>query len=71
MAFLIEFVNVMGWDTFALVGHSKGAGYAAMLAGSLKSRITSLVLIDGLHYPSTARRPIEGEHKSADHTHNN
>lgn len=37
----------LGWDRFALLGHSRGAGIASLAAGTLPKRISALALIDG------------------------
>ena len=37
----------LGWQKFALLGHSRGAAIASLAAGTLPERISSLVLIDG------------------------
>jgi len=37
----------MGWDHFALVGHSRGAIISGLIAGTFPDRISHLVLIDG------------------------
>ncbi|MDD2048226.1 alpha/beta hydrolase [Pseudomonas putida] len=41
----------MGWERFALIGHSLGAIISVVLAGSLPERITRLALIDGVIPP--------------------
>lgn len=38
----------LGWEKFALMGHSMGAAIASVAAGTLPERISSLVLIEGL-----------------------
>lgn len=43
----------MGWERFALLGHSLGAIISVVLAGSLPERITRLALIDGLIPPTS------------------
>lgn len=43
----------MGWERFALVGHSLGAIVSVVLAGSLPERITRLALIDGVIPPTS------------------
>lgn len=37
----------MGWDRFALLGHSRGAIISGLIAGTFPERITHTVLIDG------------------------
>jgi pimeloyl-ACP methyl ester carboxylesterase len=39
--------DLMGWDRFALLGHSRGAAIASLAAGTFPDRIASLMLIDG------------------------
>ena len=58
---LVDFVadaaaaaDVLGWDTFSLLGHSMGGGIASLLAGSLPERVVHLALIEGLG-PLSAR----------------
>ncbi|MHC2144835.1 alpha/beta hydrolase [Pseudomonas sp. 210_17 TE3656] len=43
----------MGWERFALLGHSLGAIVSVVLAGSLPERITHLALIDGVIPPTS------------------
>ncbi|WP_375738486.1 alpha/beta fold hydrolase [Pseudomonas boanensis] len=38
----------LGWDRFALLGHSMGAIVSVMLAGAMPDRVSRLALIDGL-----------------------
>ena len=40
--------DALGWERFALMGHSMGAGIASLFAGTLPQRLTRLVLIEGL-----------------------
>jgi pimeloyl-ACP methyl ester carboxylesterase len=37
----------MGWDTFALIGHSRGAIISTLIAGTFPERISHAALIDG------------------------
>lgn len=45
---IVAIAEQMAWPQFALVGHSRGAMMATLLAASLPERITHLVCIDGL-----------------------
>jgi len=38
----------LGWDTFNLIGHSRGAGICGISAGTFPERIERLVLIEGI-----------------------
>jgi len=40
--------TALGWTRYALLGHSLGAGVAALCAGAYPERITRLALIEGL-----------------------
>lgn len=40
--------DVMGWQNFALLGHSRGAMISLLAAGTFPKRITQLALIEGL-----------------------
>lgn len=40
--------DALGWARFALLGHSLGAGVAAMLAGAVPERVLRLIAIEGL-----------------------
>lgn len=40
--------DLLGWDRFDLIGHSLGAGVAALLAGAQPERVRRLVLLEGL-----------------------
>lgn len=41
-------VESLEWKTFAMIGHSLGAGVAAVLAGTFPDRVVRLALLDGL-----------------------
>ncbi|HWD32093.1 MAG TPA: alpha/beta hydrolase [Pseudomonas sp.] len=43
----------LGWERFALIGHSLGAIISVVLAGSLPERVTRLALIDGVIPPTS------------------
>ncbi|MEY4590547.1 MAG: hypothetical protein RL497_2623 [Pseudomonadota bacterium] len=40
--------DALGWDTFSLVGHSRGAVIAALACGTFPERIEHLALIEGI-----------------------
>lgn len=44
---VVEAADRLGLDRFALMGHSMGAGIAAMTAGTIPERITALALLEG------------------------
>lgn len=46
----------MGWERFALLGHSRGAIISMLAAGTFPERISHLAMLDGL-FPSTV--PVE------------
>jgi pimeloyl-ACP methyl ester carboxylesterase len=37
----------MGWDTFGLIGHSRGAIISGLVAGTFPERVTQVAMIDG------------------------
>lgn len=45
---LCGIADQLGWQQFTLLGHSRGAAVATLMAASLPQRITRLVLLDGL-----------------------
>jgi pimeloyl-ACP methyl ester carboxylesterase len=61
--------SALGWQTFDLMGHSLGAGVAALLAGTWPDRVRRLVLLEGLgplsdpdaRAPDRLRDAIAGE----------
>ncbi len=40
--------NALGWERFGVIGHSMGAGVAALMAGTEPERITHTILIEGI-----------------------
>ena len=50
IAEVIEIADQLGWQQFALLGHSRGAIIASLIAGTFPQRITHAALIDG-HMP--------------------
>lgn len=47
IADVMAVADQMGWDTFALLGHSRGAIIAGLVSGTFPDRISHAVLIDG------------------------
>jgi len=45
---VLDVADVLGWTTFALMGHSMGAGIATLVAGTAPDRVTRLILVDGM-----------------------
>lgn len=45
---VFEAADALGWQRFALMGHSMGAGIAALAAGVFAERVSHLVLLEGL-----------------------
>jgi pimeloyl-ACP methyl ester carboxylesterase len=48
VADVIASADALGWERFALIGHSMGAGIASLIAASFPQRVERLVLIEGL-----------------------
>lgn len=44
-----DIADALGWQTFAILGHSMGAGAASLVAGTLPERVERMALIDGLN----------------------
>lgn len=44
---LFSVADQLGWETFNLIGHSRGAGISSLCAGTFPNRIERLVLIEG------------------------
>lgn len=45
---VLDVADALGWEQFALLGHSMGAGIGSMLAAALPLRVTRLVAIEAL-----------------------
>ena len=45
---LLAIVDHLNWDTFHLIGHSRGAAISTLLATAAPERVSNLVLLDGL-----------------------
>jgi pimeloyl-ACP methyl ester carboxylesterase len=54
----------LGWDSFNLVGHSRGAVVSCLFASSLPQRVERLVLLDGL--PAQSVEPADCTAQLAD-----
>lgn len=53
-------VKQLGWTHFSIVGHSMGAGIAALFAAAMPDYIDKLVMIEGLGpYTGTAEKAVE------------
>jgi pimeloyl-ACP methyl ester carboxylesterase len=48
LADLADVARALGWQRYVLMGHSLGAGIAALYAGARPDEVQSLVLLDGL-----------------------
>lgn len=48
VADVYEIARALGWERFGLLGHSMGAAISLLMAGTFPSRISSLVIIDGI-----------------------
>lgn len=46
--YVVAVADSLGWSEFALLGHSMGAGVASLIAGTFPSRISHVLLIEGL-----------------------
>lgn len=48
LRYLVALLDTLGWQRFALIGHSRGGMIAVLLASALGDRVTSLICIDAL-----------------------
>ncbi len=48
VADVLGIADALGWERFALIGHSMGAGIASLVPGAAPGRLTHLVVMDGL-----------------------
>jgi pimeloyl-ACP methyl ester carboxylesterase len=44
---VIEVADLLGWDRFSLLGHSRGGAVATLFAGTFPDRVDRLMLIEG------------------------
>ncbi|PIE82679.1 MAG: alpha/beta hydrolase [Candidatus Contendobacter odensis] len=54
----VAVADALGWDHFALLGHSMGSSLASFIAASLPERVTRLAVIEGLGPPIS--NPADG-----------
>jgi pimeloyl-ACP methyl ester carboxylesterase len=57
---VLQVAEQLGWERFALLGHSLGAIVSLVLAGAMPERVTHLALIDGV-IPPTAEHDNAAE----------
>ena len=56
---VLDVADALGWERFALLGHSMGAGIASMIAAACPARIERLVAIEALGaLPETAENTV-------------
>jgi pimeloyl-ACP methyl ester carboxylesterase len=46
--YVLAVANHFSWQTFAILGHSMGAGIATLMAGTMPEMVTKLILLDAL-----------------------
>ena len=55
---MVAAADALGWDRFAVLGHSMGGGIASFMAAILPERITRVAMIEGLGPPTS--NPADG-----------
>lgn len=55
---VVAAADALGWEHFALLGHSMGGGIASFIAAILPERVTGLAMIEGLGPPTS--HPADG-----------
>ena len=55
---VVAAADALGWERFALLGHSLGGGIASFIAAILPERVTRLAMIEGLGPPTS--QPADG-----------
>lgn len=67
---IYSIADQMGWETFALVGHSRGAMMSLLAAGVYPERISHLVMIDAIMPPLVSEGAlVERVRNSIEETH--
>jgi pimeloyl-ACP methyl ester carboxylesterase len=62
---ILGVLDELGWDTFDLVGHSRGAIISTLLAGSYPDRVRHLVLLDAVSPEAVAEEDFPTQLHSA------
>lgn len=55
---MVAAADALGWERFALLGHSMGGGIASFMAATLPERVTRVAMIEGLGPPTS--NPADG-----------
>jgi len=58
---LLGMVDYLGWDHFSLIGHSRGAIIATLLAAAFPERVKHLVLLDAVNPEPVAERDFPSQ----------
>lgn len=58
---ILAVVDALGWDTFDLMGHSRGAIISTLLASACPERIQRLVLLDALSPQAVAEQEFSSQ----------
>ncbi|MCB1919073.1 MAG: alpha/beta hydrolase [Candidatus Competibacteraceae bacterium] len=58
IADLVAAADALGWDRFALLGHSLGGGLVSFMAAALPKRVSRVAMIEGLGPPTS--NPADG-----------
>ncbi|MCB1777358.1 MAG: alpha/beta hydrolase [Candidatus Competibacteraceae bacterium] len=53
IADLVAAVDALGWDRFALLGHSLGGGLVSLMSAALPERVIQVAMIEGLGPPTS------------------
>ncbi len=58
---LVALADQLGWETFRLMGHSRGAIMSSILAAAFPERVSQLVLLDGVYPPPVPESEFVGQ----------